>query len=85
MTDTTFCHFGLFFAFLPPYGPRENQNFEKMKRTPQDIIILHTCTINDNHMMYGSRDKEHNRKRDILRWMSHLNFSDKEYEHVLNV
>ena len=27
-----------------------------MKKTPGDIIILHMCNINDNHMMYGSRD-----------------------------
>ena len=32
----------------------ENQNFEKMKKTPEDIIILDMCTINDSHMMYGS-------------------------------
>ena len=28
---------------------------------------------------------EHNRKSYILRWVSHLKISDKEYEHVLNV
>ena len=32
-------------------------NFEKMKKPPENIIILHMCTINDNHMIYGSRDK----------------------------
>ena len=26
----------------------------QMKKTPGDIIILHMCTINDTHMMYGS-------------------------------
>ena len=25
-----------------------------MKKTHEDIIILHKYTINDNHMMYGS-------------------------------
>ena len=35
----------------------ENQNFEKIKKTPEDIIILQICTINDNHMVYGSRDR----------------------------
>ena len=29
----------------------ENQNFEKMKKTSEDIIILQMCTINDNHIM----------------------------------
>ena len=25
---------------------------------PGDIIVLHMCTINENYMMYGSRDME---------------------------
>ena len=52
-----FCHFGPFFALLLPNNLK-NQNFEKMKKTPGDITILHMCTINGNHMMYGSRDME---------------------------
>ena len=48
-----FVHSGLFFAILPPYGPRTSK-FLKNEKTPQDIIILHMCTINDNHMMHGS-------------------------------
>ena len=28
----------------------ENQNFEKMKKAPEDIIILQMWTINDSHM-----------------------------------
>ena len=42
-----------FLPFYPPNNPK-NLNFEKMKKLHQDIIILHMCTINDNHMMYGS-------------------------------
>ena len=38
---------------LYPMDP-ENQNFEKIKKTPEDIIILQMCTINGSHMMYGS-------------------------------
>ena len=57
-TDRIFCHLEHFlpFAPLPPSPPNnpKNQNFEKMKKTPGDIIILHMRTINDNHMMYGS-------------------------------
>ena len=49
MTEIIFCHLGPFFALLPPNNP-ENQNFEKMKKTPGDIIILHMCTVNDNYM-----------------------------------
>ena len=48
-----FLSFWTVFALLPPNNPK-NQNFEKMKKTPRDIIILHMFTINDNHMMYGS-------------------------------
>ena len=53
VTDRIFYHFGQFFALLPPENLK-NQNFEKKKKTPGDIIILHRCTINDNHMMCGS-------------------------------
>ena len=27
----------------------ENQNFEKMKKTSEDIIILQMCTINESY------------------------------------
>ena len=53
-TDKIFCHLGQFFALLPPLNNLENQNFEKIKKMPGDIIILHMCAINENHMMYGS-------------------------------
>ena len=53
-TDKIFSRFGLFFALLPPPNNLKNQNFEKMKKTSGDAIILHTCNKNDNHMMYGS-------------------------------
>ena len=44
--------------FLPFYPPNntKNQNFERVKQMPGDIIILDMCTINDNHMMYRSWD-----------------------------
>ena len=38
-TDITFCYFG--------------SKFRKMKKTPGYIILLHMCTINEDHMMYG--------------------------------
>ena len=43
ITDRFFCHFGPIFALLPP-NITKNQNFEKMKKMPGDIIILHKCT-----------------------------------------
>ena len=50
--------------FLPfyPSSNLENQNFEKIKKSPGDIIILHLCIINENRIMYGSWDMEHNRQ-----------------------
>ena len=40
----------------PP--PKKNNNFEKMRKLAGDIIILHMCTINSNHLIYGSWDIE---------------------------
>ena len=34
----------------------KNDNFIKMKKTPIDIIILHNCTKNHDHMLYCSWD-----------------------------
>ena len=46
-----------FLPFYPLNNPK-NPNFEKMNKTPGDIIILHICTRNDNHIIYGSWDVE---------------------------
>ena len=43
---------GHFLTFYP-LDNLENQNFEKLKKVPGDIVILHMCTISNNHMMYG--------------------------------
>ena len=40
----------------------QNQNFEKMKKKPGDIIILHTHTLNGNHKMYSSWLMENERQ-----------------------
>ena len=50
-------------CFLPFYDPIDpkNQNFEKMKKTLEDIIILQMFTINDSQMIYGFSDMECNR------------------------
>ena len=42
--------------FLPFY-PLTTQTIKILKKTknrPGDTVILHMCTINDHHMMYGS-------------------------------
>ena len=57
-------YFSSWTIFLPFYLPnsQKNQNFEKkMERKPGDIIILHMCTTNYDHMMYGSWDKVRDR------------------------
>ena len=46
---------GHFLLFYPTNSPK-NQNFEKMKTIPGDIIILHMCNKNYDQMMYGSWD-----------------------------
>ena len=56
--------------FLPFYAPNnlKNQYSEKMKKMAGDITILNMCTINDNHMMYGSWYIECNRRNFLLFW-----------------
>ena len=49
--DRIFCHFEKPFAFLPT-NKSENQNFEKTKKAPGDMIILHMSTKNHLNMMY---------------------------------
>ena len=39
-----------------------------MKKTPRDFIILHKCTINDNHMIYGSWEMKHKRHNFLSLW-----------------
>ena len=60
-TDRIFCHYGPFLLFYPPNN-LQNQSFENMKRALGDVIILHMCTKSDIHIMYGSRDMEHDRQ-----------------------
>ena len=49
------CHFGPFFTLLSPYWPK------KIKCTKTlDIILIHMCSINENHMIYGSSDISNN-------------------------
>ena len=42
----------IFFALLP-HNNLKNQHVQKMKKVHGDIM-LHLCTSNDDHMMYGS-------------------------------
>ena len=60
LTDRIFSNFGHFLPFYSSHYPR-NQNFEKQKKTPGDIIILHKCTKNHDHVLYCSQDMVCNR------------------------
>ena len=56
-------HFGLIFCLFTPLTTQKNQNFEKMKNTLKDIIILNTHT---KKMVQNNRtDGYTNRKSDI--------------------
>ena len=44
-----------------PSNPKK-QNFEKNGKIAGDIIILHMCTKNHNHLRYGSWDTEWDRQ-----------------------
>ena len=39
-----------------------------MKKASEDIIILHRCTINENHMMYGSCNMERDGQNFLSFW-----------------
>ena len=63
-TGKILCHFGLFFALLPPLQPRKSKfwKHEEKKKMHRYITIFLMCAINENHMMYGSWNMEHNRQ-----------------------
>ena len=56
-------------CFLPFFSPMypESQNFEKMKKTFEDII-LQMFTINYSHMIHGFSDMEGNRQNFLSLW-----------------
>ena len=53
----TFCPF----TPLPSPSPKnpKNQHFEEMKKTPAEIMILHKCTKNHDHMLHCPWDTMH--------------------------
>ena len=69
-----------FLTFYPPNNP-ENQNFEKIKKVPRDIIISQYqissshSTINDNKMMYDSWDMKRNRQVFLSFWTIFCSFT----------
>ena len=65
---------GLFLPIYPTNNLRK-QKFEKRKKKPGDIIILHLRTANDNHMIYGSWDMERNRQNFFSLWTTFCPFT----------
>ena len=59
----------------PPLTTQKIQNFEKMKKLPGDIIILHRCTINHNHIMFGSWDMECDEQNFLSFWTNFCPFT----------
>ena len=55
-----------FLPFYPPNNPK-NQNFEKLKKH-LEILSFYMCTINENHMMYGSWDIGCDRQNFLSFW-----------------
>ena len=52
-----FSFWAIFCPSTPPNNPTK-QNFERMKNESRDVIILHLCTKNHDHMMYASWNME---------------------------
>ena len=55
--DVCNCYFSFWAIFCPftPVTPKKWKN-EKVKKVPGEIIILHKCTKNHDHIPYSSRD-----------------------------
>ena len=73
-----------FWAIFCPFSPLTTQKIKilKLKKTPGDIIILHICTTNDNHMMYGSWDMEHNRQIFLSFWAIYSPFTHRRTQKI---
>ena len=66
------------FCLLHPCPPPNTQKIKilkKMKKTPEDIIILQMCTVNDSHMIYGSWDMERNGHNFLSFWTVFCSFT----------
>ena len=61
-TDNFLAFWTIFCSFT------KKSQFEKIKKTPKNIIILHMCTINDNHIMCGYWNTMCNRQYFLSFW-----------------
>ena len=70
-------------TFCPPTNLKTQKvKFKKMKKNPGYIIILHMCTINDNHMMYGWWDIEHDEQIFLSFWTIFHTFTPKNSKNL---
>ena len=75
--DIIFSHFGPFFAVLHffPLTTQRIKSLKKWIKNPTNIIILHKCTLNDNHIIYGSWDINCNRQIFLSSWSIFCTFN----------
>ena len=62
--------------YISRWVDRKNPNYEifkKLKKNAGNVIILHMCTKNHNHLMYSSWDMEWNRQT-LLIWAIFCSF-----------
>ena len=57
------------FCLFTPLTTRKTKILKKMNKTSEDIIILHMCTSNNNHTMYGSWDMTCDRQNFLSFWI----------------
>ena len=58
-----------FWVIFCPFTPQfAKSKFWKNEKKPGDIIVLHKCTINDNHIMHGSWDMEYQEQSFLSFW-----------------
>ena len=65
---------GHFLPFYPTIYPK-NKIWKKCKNTPGDIILLHICSINEDHMMYGSCNTRHGKQNFLSFWAIFLHLT----------
>ena len=70
-TDRVILDHFLPFDFDPPNNPK-NRYLKKMRKMPGDIVILHLCTANDNHMMWGSSNRYGARQTEFFVILDHF-------------
>ena len=76
-TDRIFVNLDLFFSPLT-----RKSKLWKMKKIPEDIIILHMFTKNDIHMMYGSWDMVHDRQNFLQFWAILCSFTSRTTQKI---